>query len=100
MKDTLRLVMPQWQGGDNPAYAFGPKLLVWLAPKDDNTVEVQVPITPYDGTALPMENGVAGRSILQAQTQAAAKILEAYQPDRVIVFGGDCLVSQAPFAHF
>lgn len=99
MKRTLRMRMPQWQGGNNPAYAFGPSLLAWLAPKAEGEMEVEVPVEPYDGEALPIEGGVAGRAVLQRQCRAAEKILDAYQPDRVIVFGGDCLVSQAPFAY-
>ena len=39
---TLRLLMPQWQGGDVPnAYPLGARLTQWLAPKTDAvTVEV------------------------------------------------------------
>ena len=33
------------------------------------------------------------------QIEAATAILEERQPERVITFGGDCLVSQAPFAY-
>ncbi len=32
-KKTVRLLMPQWQGGNNPHYSFGAELLAWLAPK-------------------------------------------------------------------
>lgn len=99
MSGTLRLIMPQWQGGNNPPYYFGSKLLAWKAPEQKGVPEIEVPIDPYDGTRLPMEHGVAGRSILLRQLEAATKILEAYQPKRIIVFGGDCLVSQAPFAY-
>ena len=28
---TLRLLFPQWQGGNNPPYYLGAKLLDWLA---------------------------------------------------------------------
>ncbi|MDL2234055.1 arginase family protein [Ruminococcaceae bacterium OttesenSCG-928-L11] len=53
----------------------------------------------YMGEALPLENGVIARTALLRQILAAQKILEAHSPERVIVFGGDCLVSQAPFAY-
>ena len=99
MSNTLRLLMPQWQGGNNPPYAFGAKLLAWLAPAAGDTPQVKVPVEPYKGTELPRENGVVARSVLLQQLQSASKIIEAYQPDRIIVFGGDCLVSQAPFAY-
>jgi arginase len=99
MANTLRLLMPQWQGGNNPPYAFGAKLLAWLAPAAGNTPQVEVPIEPDNGKDLPMENGVVARSVLLRQLRSANKIIETYQPDRIIVFGGDCLVSQAPFAY-
>lgn len=99
MSDTLRLLMPQWQGGNNPPYVFGAKLLAWLAPDAGDTPQVEVPVEPYNGTNLLKENGVVGRSVLLKQLESAGKIIEAHQPDRIITFGGDCLVSQAPFAY-
>lgn len=51
-------------------------------------MEVEVPVESYDDTALPMEHGVAGWPVLQRQAQSAAQILDAYQPERVVVFGG------------
>lgn len=99
MSNTLRLIMPQWQGGNNPPYSFGAKLLAWLAPESGNTPQVEVPVVPYDGSELPTENGVFAQTILLQQQRSARNIIEAYQPERIIVFGGDCLVSQAPFAY-
>ena len=99
MTDVLRLVMPQWQGGNNPAYYFGSKLLAWLAPPAGSVPEIQVPVEPYDGTELSAEDGVVARSILLKQLQSARKIIEAYEPKRIVVFGGDCLVAQVPFAY-
>ena len=96
---TLRLLMPQWQGGNNPAYAMGARLLAWLAPPAGETPQVEVPVEPFDGSELPREGGVVAQSVLLRQARSARKIIEAYEPDRVIVFGGDCLVSQAPFAY-
>lgn len=99
MSNTLRLIMPQWQGGNNPPYSFGAKLLAWLAPEAGNTPQVEVPVAPYDGSELPTENGVFAQTILLQQQRSARNIIEAYQPERIIVFGGDCLVSQTPFAY-
>ncbi|WP_367566004.1 arginase family protein [Lacrimispora sp.] len=99
MSDTLRLIMPQWQGGNNPPYSFGAKLLAWLAPEAGNIPQVEVPVVPYDGSELPTENGVFAQTVLLQQQRSARKIIEAHQPERIIVFGGDCLVSQAPFAY-
>lgn len=100
MTDTLRLLMPQWQGGNNPAYAFGARLLAWLAPgADTTTVQAEVPVEVENGRELLPENGVVAQSVLLRQLRSAAKIIDAYQPERIVVFGGDCLVAQAPFAY-
>lgn len=96
---TLRLLMPQWQGGNNGvSYPIGARLLAWLAP-GSNAPLVEVPVEPYDGTTPATESGVVGRTVLLKQLDAARHIIEAYEPDRIIVFGGDCLVSQAPFTY-
>lgn len=97
MKNTLRLVLPQWQGGVNPDYVFGAELLSCIVPpsKMDETMRVAVH-TDFD-RPLESENGVAGEGILLAQLEETSSILENKQPDRVIVLGGDCSISQAPF---
>lgn len=97
-KPTLRLLMPQWQGGNNPNYSFGAELLAWLAPDNDQPL-VHVPVQAYDGIPLENENGIYGRKQLLKQLEAAHQLLDAHQPDRVVMFGGDCLVEQAPFAY-
>lgn len=99
MSKTLRLLMPQWQGGNNPAYTLGARLLAWLAPESANSKTIEVPIDKYDGKPLPFEDGVVARGILLKQLRAAEKIIKEEQPEKIIVFGGDCLVSQAPFAY-
>lgn len=99
MSKTLRLLMPQWQGGNNPPYYFGAKLLSWLAPINSKSIEIEVPVEPYLGTDLPIQNGIVGRNALLGQLHAATKIIEEHEPERIITFGGDCLVSQAPFSY-
>lgn len=99
MSKTLRLLMPQWQGGNNPPYSFGARLLAWLAPSVENTMEIEVPVEPYRGKEPSLEKGVIARTTLLNQLDSAAKIIEDHQPERIIMFGGDCLVSQAPFAY-
>lgn len=96
---TVRLLMPQWQGGDmGKSYPMGARLLAWLAPESDAPL-LEVPVARYDGSELPLEDGIRGRSEIVKQLRAARHLLDAYQPERVITFGGDCLVSQAPFAY-
>lgn len=96
---TVRLLMPQWQGGNmGVSYPLGARLLAWLAPESDAPL-LEVPVEPYDGTELPMEDGVQGRRAILGQLRAARHLLDAYAPKRVITFGGDCLVSQPAFAY-
>ncbi|GLI04471.1 arginase [Paenibacillus tyrfis] len=90
--------MPQWQGGNNPNYSFGAELLAWLAPDNDQPL-IEVPVQAYDGTPLENENGLNGRKQLLEQLEAAQHIINAHKPDRIVMFGGDCLVEQAPFAY-
>lgn len=102
---TLRLLFPQWQGGYDETeypgqiYAFGARLLAFLAPESPApAIEVPVPAW-HEGIDAPEEGGVFFRSALLAQARAAAKILQEHRPDRVLTFGGDCLVSQSPLAY-
>ncbi|MXO81092.1 arginase family protein [Paenibacillus sp. OT2-17] len=97
-KKTIRLLMPQWQGGNNPNYSFGAELLAWLAPDNEQPL-IHVPVQAYKGTPLENENGMNGRKQLLEQLEAAQHIIDAHKPDRIVMFGGDCLVEQAPFAY-
>jgi len=95
---TLRLLFPQWQGGNNPPYVFGAQLLSWLAPEATGPVE-QVSVAPPDGTPLTAEDGIVGRAALLAQLADARRLIDQHRPDRLVVLGGDCLVDLAPFAY-
>ncbi|XAH23226.1 arginase family protein [Xylophilus sp. GW821-FHT01B05] len=95
---TLRLVFPQWQGGNNPPYYFGAQLLSWLAPDPTGPVE-QVEVPPSTGAPLAIEDGIVGRSALLRQLQRARQLIDQHRPDRLVVLGGDCLVDLAPFAY-
>lgn len=99
MKKTLRLLMPQWQGGTGPDYTFGARMLAWLAPEDKNSVLVEVPCEPHIEMSPVMENGMYARSVLLKQMRAATGIISENKPERIVTFGGDCLVSQAPIAY-
>lgn len=101
---TLRLLMPQWQGGYDESefpgqiYPLGARLLAWLAPESEAPL-VEVPVEPWTGAEPTKEGGVFYRQEILGQMRAARNIIDAYAPDRVITFGGDCLISQAPFAY-
>ena len=95
---TLRLLFPQWQGGNNPAYHFGSQLLNWLAPEATGPVE-QVAVPQPDGAAPQVEDGIVARRALLRQATDARRLIEKHRPDRLVVLGGDCLVDLAPFAY-
>lgn len=95
---TLRLLFPQWQGGNDPAYHFGSQLLNWLAPEATGPVE-QVAVSGPDGNALRAENGIVARTALLDHANDARRLMDKYRPDRLVVLGGDCLVDLAPFAY-
>lgn len=80
------------------SYPMGARLLAWLAPESDAPL-LEVPVAQYNGSPLALEDGIRGRKEIVKQLRAARHILDAYEPERVITFGGDCLVSQAPFAY-
>lgn len=95
---TLRLLFPQWQGGNNAPYFFGAQLLSWLAPNPNGPVE-EVKVAEPDGRPLEVEDGIVARGALLEQLNQAQKLIEKHQPDRMVVLGGDCLVDLAPFAY-
>ncbi len=95
---TLRLNMPQWQGGDEPAYRFGAELLRWLAPEQDGPEET-VFVPEPDSRAPEIDHGIKARTALLSQARAARAAIERHDPDRIVTLGGDCLVDLAPMAY-
>ena len=93
---TIRLVIPQWQGGADPAYGLGARLLDWLAPQADVPV-FHVPVREPDGPLI-QEAGMPGRRDIDEHIAAAWRIVKEQRPARIVTFGGDCLVSLVPFA--
>ncbi|MEJ6348873.1 arginase family protein [Holzapfeliella sp. He02] len=96
MTKTLRLIAPDWQGGNRPEYYTGAELLTHLVPKNNHQQEVRLDIAPPTKT-LTTENGVFGQSDVLNNMRLAQEAIEANNPDKIITLGGTCLVSQAPF---
>lgn len=94
---TLRIKYPQWQGGMNPNYVFGSELLAAVAPPSsvDETVEIAVD-TEFHNDIIQKDGIDCGEALLY-QMKKAWEVLEEKNPDKVIVFGGDCAVTQVPF---
>ncbi|MBK0035130.1 arginase family protein [Erwinia sp. S43] len=92
----LRMVLPQWQGGNNPVYELGAELLAWLVPSS-SAPTVQIPLVREPGP-LRNEQGVMGRHQLLGQLDAAWAAIHSHRPGKIVMLGGDCLVDLAPFA--
>src|SRR5262245_61057910 len=96
---TLRLIMPQWQGGNVHDYYFGSHLLAWLAPRANGPV-LTVPVPePQPDETLDLENGILARVALLQQARAARQAIEKHRPHRIVTLGGDCLIDLAPMAY-
>lgn len=94
---TLRLIIPEWHGGVNPNYVFGSHLLAQIAPPGDADETVEISVDTEFHTAPAAVDGIDGGDLLLRQMQETARILADRKPEKVIVFGGDCSVSQVPF---
>lgn len=94
---TIRLDLPQWQGGNNPDYAFGYEMLSHIVPTVSTIETVKVTVNMDFHQSLEIQNGIEGESILKKQMEDTQRILEIKNPDKIIVLGGDCSVSQVPF---
>lgn len=95
---SLRLDFPQWQGGNNPSYAFGSEMLSWLAPAPSGASEL-VTVAPSSEQLMRLEDGIFGRQVLLEQAKEARRLIDLHQPDRIVTLGGDCFVSLSPFAY-
>ena len=110
-KKTIRLIYPQWQGGDiarwipevdDPrdaarGYALGAQMLAMLAPGKD--VETHVVPVSMDASDRRVTDGVLDRDTIALQTRAALDIVRGVAPDRIVTLGGDCSVSVVPFTY-
>ena len=92
---TIRLIFPQWQGGNIKTYTLGAELLAFLAPKNKDEI-INIPVSPYK--ELENENGIRGRTQIVNQLNIAINSIKEHNPSKIVTLGGDCLVSLAPFS--
>lgn len=93
MTENLRIVLPQWQGGMNPNYKMGARILRAIVPDSKRTQTIEIPVSDEKASL----NGVdAGKTLLR-QMDDTFNVLEKKGPKRVITLGGDCSISEAPF---
>ncbi len=111
MEKTIRLIYPQWQGGDitrwvpeveDPqdaarGYYLGAQLLNFLAPDNGQHI-VTVPVNMARGERK-VTDGVLDRDDIALQTRAALDLLHVERPDRIVTLGGECSVSVVPFTY-
>lgn len=109
MSKTIRLIYPQWQGGvisnwipelseedSSRGYFLGAQLLNMLASKNASQETFEVTIS-MDISKREIKNGIMDYDFILNQSKEALKILEKNNPDKIIVFGGECSVSVIPF---
>lgn len=107
---TIRLIYPQWQGGNiarwipnipsddaSRGYYLGAMLLNFLAPETANET-FEVPVST-DISERIEKNGVLDHDIIKVQAKAALDTLRIANPDRVVTLGGECSVSAPVFTY-
>lgn len=94
-KQTLRLVVPDWQAGNNPIYALGAKILAAIAPENPHQETLTIDV-PNIAEKLSQENNVNGQHIIKNTLLKTKDAINSASPARIITLGGNCLVSQAP----
>ncbi len=95
---VLRLIFPQWQGGDRPEYAVGARVLAAIAPPSQGPVET-IAVPPPAAADRPLQECIVSREALLEQLAAARAAIARHQPEAVVTLGGDCLVDLAPMAY-
>lgn len=96
---AIRLRYPEWRGGVNRNYVIGERIMDVIVPAHDGSRTIDVPVnTDFDQPNEPLDGFDYGAALLET-TRAATKLLEDADAARVLTIGGDCSVSQAPFAY-
>lgn len=108
--DFLRLIYPQWQGGNisswfpdmkahevSKGYFLGSHLLNFLCPATQNQIEVPVSLSQRERIET---DGILDKDQIVEQIKATLEILKIKQPDRVATLGGECSVSVPVFSYF
>lgn len=114
---TLRLIYPQWQGGDIAAwfpdlspkeaaqgYILGAQILNLLVDSihtsaNGAVVNVAQEFSLNSAKQRIVEDGIIDKSALLRQSEAALSILNARKPSRVLTLGGECAVSVPSFCY-
>lgn len=108
MDKIIRLIYPQWQGGDiaswipkipaedsSRGYYLGAMLLDFLAP-DTEMRTFTVPVST-DYHERKVTDGITDKEIIIKQTKAALDILNIADANKIVTLGGECSVSVPVF---
>lgn len=96
--EIVRLVFPQWIGGNRQVYGFGAKILDWLTPT--TTVEtIDLPMFEIEDSTDHIKDGIAFKNELLEQSNNIYRLLVDKSPKKIITLGGDCSVSLVPFVY-
>lgn len=90
---TIRLVVPDWQAGDNPVYRLGAQILATIAPQSEDQVTINVPLVENSSAK---QNGVSHQQVIKDNLLKTKQAIAEQAPSKIITLGGNCLVSQAP----
>ena len=116
---TLKLIYPQWQGGDiagffndlEPSivargYVLGAQILDLLTRDinpalDKNTaiVDISRDFCVDSKNTRIVQDGIIDKEILRTQHKNALNILHAKNPTKILTLGGECATSIAPFGY-
>lgn len=124
MSEVLKLIYPQWQGGDIASffkdffkdlpekeiaqgYYLGAQILNLIVDSINPNLKNNEAIVPIEKEFYLdqktkkriVEEGIVDKKIIQKQTAAAFEILNQKQPQKVLTLGGECSVSIAPFSY-
>ena len=112
----LRLVYPQWQGGDIASwfndlspkeaaqgYVLGAQILALLAdsiaPCDTAVVNVATDFALDSAGRRVVQDGIIDKAALLQQTKDALAILAERKPAKILTLGGECAVSVPSFCY-
>lgn len=109
---TVRLIYPQWQGGNisgwvtqvsdhdaaDRGYFLGSQLLNFLAPSPEGQEVITVPIDTAK-KKREIQDGVLDRDVIAHQSAIALNMLKESSPSRIVTLGGECSVSVVPFTY-
>lgn len=94
MEKILRLTYPQWQGGHREIFSLGSKILNFIAPETEEHISETIPIIGSEKEES--KEDIKYQNALIEQTTNSKNIILKHKPNKLIVFGGDCLVAQSP----